>query len=123
MKLRIRDNSLRVRVSRTELTQITKHGYLENTLEFSPGNHLSYRVDVVPNGPAQAIYKNHCIQIALPSHKVDYWNQVDQVSIGFQLPLGEDKQLVVLVEKDFQCLNPREGDEDADSFPNPGAKQ
>ncbi len=123
MKLRIRGNSLRVRVSQAELTQITKYGYLEDTLEFSPEDHLSYRLDVVPSEPAQASYKNHCIQIALPSHKVDQWNQVDQVSISFQLPLSKDKQLVVLVEKDFQCLNPREGDEDTDSFPNPGAKQ
>ncbi|MEE3197306.1 MAG: hypothetical protein VX225_02510 [Pseudomonadota bacterium] len=123
MKLRIRGNSLRVRVSQAELTQITKYGYLEDILEFSPEDHLSYRLDVVPSGSVQASYKNHCIQISLPSHKVDQWNQVDQVSISFQLPLSKDKQLVVLVEKDFQCLNPREGDEDTDSFPNPGVKQ
>ncbi|MGE4658734.1 MAG: hypothetical protein AAEI08_07385 [Gammaproteobacteria bacterium] len=123
MKLRIRGNSLRIRVSQTELAQITECGYVEDTVEFSPEVRLRYRLDVVSTGSVQANYKQHCIQIALPSQKVDHWNETDEVAIWFEQPLGGGKQLKVLVEKDFHCLNPREGDEDTDSFPNPGAKQ
>ncbi|MGH8167708.1 MAG: DUF7009 family protein [Woeseiaceae bacterium] len=37
--------------------------------------------------------------------------------IGAQ-PLDGD-ELSILVEKDFACLAPREGEDDSDKFPNP----
>ena len=123
MKLRIRGNSVRIRVSQSELAQITEQGFVEDAVEFSPGARLSYRVQVEPSGPVRAIYDEHRVQIVLPSDAVQRWNEPDQVSIQSEQSLGEGKQLSILVEKDFACLSPREGEEDDDSFPNPGATQ
>jgi len=30
--------------------------------------------------------------------------------------------LALLIEKDFQCLAPRDGEQDLDTFPNPAAE-
>lgn len=123
MKLRIRGNSVRIRVSRGELAQIAEDGFAEDTVEFSPGARLSYRVEVVPSGPIRASYDEHCIRIALPSDAVRQWVEPDRVSIDSEQALGEGRRLKILVEKDFACLTPRDGEDDGDLFPNPGANQ
>jgi len=46
--------------------------------------------------------------------------QPDEVSLQAEQPLGDGENLKLLVEKDFRCLSPREGEDDADLFPNPG---
>jgi len=43
------------------------------------------------------------------------------VSIAASQILDEGDQLSILVEKDFACLAPREGEDETDMYPNPKA--
>ena len=117
MKLRIRGNSVRIRVSQSELAQIAEQGFAEDAVEFSPGVKLSYRVEVTPAGPIRATYDERGVQIVLPSDAVQRWTEPNEVSIQSEQSLGDGKQLTILVEKDFACLSPREGEDEPIHFP------
>jgi hypothetical protein len=41
------------------------------------------------------------------------------VSLNGELALPDGNHLTLLVEKDFECLTPRDGEDQSDMFPNP----
>ena len=121
MKLRIRGNTVRIRVSQTEMAEITEVGLAQDSAEFGPDARLSFRVEVEPEGAIRASYEGDCVTVTLPRAAIDRWQRPDEVAIEGEQPLAEGRSLKILVEKDFACLAPREGEEDGgDLFPNPG---
>ncbi len=119
MKLRIRGNSVRIRVSQTELKQLAEAGLAEDAVRFAPDVGLVYRVRVVPEGPIAAELENGELTVTLPKAVVERWTAPDEVSIRGEQPIGGGETLKILVEKDFECLKPREGEDESDLFPNP----
>jgi len=122
MKLRIRGNSVRIRVSQPEFAEITSGVLVEDSTEFGPGSRLSYRVEVVADGAISASYEGDCVKVMLPRAAIDRWQRPEEVAIEAEKPVGDGRRLKILVEKDFACLAPRVGEEedDEDLFPNPG---
>lgn len=96
-------------------------GRVEETIQFSPQKRLRYGVLVSDGGPAQVSYQDDRILVELPAAQVKAWLAPDQVGIETEQNLGDGAALRILVEKDFTCLAPREGEEDSDTFPNPKA--
>jgi hypothetical protein len=50
---------------------------------------------------------------------VKKWASTEQVSIAADESLDGGDFLKILVEKDFACLAPRDGEDEADMFPHP----
>ena len=125
MKLRILGNSVRFRVSQAELAQLTTDGYVEDSVAFGPGAWLVYRLEVVDSGTGAAAesisagYDGNGVRVVLPRAIVDVWQQPEEVSIRGEQALPDGDNLNILVEKDFTCLIPREGEDQSDLFPNP----
>lgn len=120
MKLRVRDNSLRLRLTRSEVESIHRDGLVSATLNF-PGNaKIDYLLESSPACvAATAKYANNKISVQLPESEVSEWAISDNVAITAELPLDGPGTLKLLVEKDFACLSPREGEDDVDTFPHP----
>ncbi len=55
----------------------------------------------------------------LPESDVMQWASTEQVSITADETLDDGKLLKILVENDFTCLAPRDGEDDSDMFPHP----
>lgn len=121
MKLRIRGNSVRIRVSQSELAEIAESGTVEDTVEFAPGARLSYRVDVEAQGAVSASFVDSRVSVRLPRSELRRWLEPSEVSVRGQQPIGEGRTLQILLEKDFTCLAPVDEDQ-SDMFPNPGKK-
>ncbi len=49
------------------------------------------------------------------------WAQAEEVTLRGEQPIAGGGNLMILLEKDSVCLTPREGEDDSDAFPNPGA--
>ena len=47
------------------------------------------------------------------------WADSEQVSIEAVQTIDDGSELKILVEKDFACLTPREGEDESDLFPHP----
>ena len=116
MKLRIQGNSIRVRLTQTEVNKLGEGGECISHLDFPNGHRLSYRLSVAT--ALACDFSDNLITVALPETAVKGWATTDQVGIKGDLNLENGDELSILVEKDFQCLTERAEDE-SDLFPNP----
>ncbi len=57
----------------------------------------------------------------IPEAEIISWSDSDEVSIAASQILDGGDQLNILVEKDFACLAPREGEDETDMYPHPEA--
>jgi hypothetical protein len=119
MKLRIRGNSLRIRVSQTELEQISRDGVASDAIRFGADSALEYGIEVRGVAPLQARFTGTEVRVIVPESALAKWLAPDQIAISGEQSLASGETLKILVEKDFTCLAPREGEDDSDLFPNP----
>ncbi|MDH4109412.1 MAG: hypothetical protein OEW35_13950 [Gammaproteobacteria bacterium] len=122
MKLRIRDNSIRLRLSQGEVERFRADGLLTSAIHFPGGTKIEYTVESSPASvKPMARYSNNTIAVRVPEATVQEWADSDRVSIASEQVLDDGGVLSVLIEKDFACLTPREGEDESDMFPHPEA--
>lgn len=121
MKLRIHANSLRMRLSRSEVERLQQTGICTESLRFGSGSQLDYSLEVSSRiKVAEASYSNHCIRVLLPLDIATPWAASSEVSLSITHSNGDTPS--VLIEKDFQCLHhDQENSTGSDMFPNPAA--
>ena len=120
MKLRIRGDSVRLRVSQTELRSVVEAGSVADSIEFGPESRLTYRLQAGAHAELTARLESDVLTVSVPHAVLARWAAPDEVAISGAQPIGEGRQLTILVEKDFACRAPRDEDE-SDLFPNPEA--
>lgn len=122
MKLRIRGNSVRLRLTQSEVADIEHRGQVEDRVRF-PGNAvLTYRVRVVPDNTLSAEFAGGRLTVSLPRPEVERWLAPEEVSLRGEQALEGAETLKILVEKDFACVTAREGEDESDLFPNPAVQ-
>lgn len=119
MKLRIRGNSVRLRVSQSEVRALAEQGSTEDRTRFAPGAELTYRLAVAPVDAVRAELSGSRVEVTLPKAVLERWLAPSEVSIRAEQAIGSGERLAILVEKDFECLEPREGEDASDLFPHP----
>ncbi len=55
----------------------------------------------------------------LPTTLAQQWLKTEQVGIEATIENGMDNKLQVLLEKDWQCMQPRSHEDESDLFPHP----
>jgi len=122
VKLRIRDNSVRLRLQRGEVNALCDVGSVTAHTGFPGGGVLRYSIECAPLGKqAEAILADNSITVRLPELLVHSWARSTQVSITGEQQLDDGTVLQILVEKDFACLAPRAGEDQSDMYPHPSA--
>ena len=121
MKLRIRDNSIRLRLTRTEVETVNTEGLVRGRVPFAGRNTFEYLLESSPaTVKPEAHMSNNVLSVRVPTTDIKRWAESEQVSIESEQNLDDGEQLKILVEKDFACLAPREGEDESDMFPHPG---
>jgi hypothetical protein len=123
MKLRIKGDSLRLRVSRSEVARVLAGEYLEETIHFAPQPvaKFTYALKQEPSLSRPTVqYAGNKVTILIPADQANEWGVTDQVGIAEDISLGDLGSLQLLIEKDFACLDRSEEDNE-DTFPNPSA--
>ncbi|HEX5228787.1 MAG TPA: hypothetical protein VFW44_13805 [Bryobacteraceae bacterium] len=119
MKLRLQGNSLRLRLSQSEVAQFSKTGFVEDRVQFAPGASFTYTIETSSSLPAPvASYQDHWLRVQVPSSAAIEWYTTDNVAIAADQPIEGSKALSILIEKDYQCLHGGEA-RDPDAYPNP----
>ncbi|HEX8736956.1 MAG TPA: hypothetical protein VF721_16615 [Pyrinomonadaceae bacterium] len=123
MKLRIKGNSIRLRLSQREVSAFARNARVEDSISF--GNRkLTYALIKLNRAKEiQASFENDRIEIGVPASIADEWTQSEQVGFDAGQKLSGGETLKILVEKDFACLTAREGEDESDAFPHPQAGQ
>ncbi|MEO6850447.1 MAG: hypothetical protein ABI203_03855 [Mucilaginibacter sp.] len=112
MKIRIKGNSLRYRLTKTDVEIFLSEGYLEDVTHF--GEHtLTYALQRTSAENLSASFTNNKITLFMPDQFANTWNSPNKV--GFE---GQSDQLFLLIEKDFKCLDDVAEDQ-SDNYPNP----
>ena len=122
MKLRIRRNTLRLRLSRGEVNDLAERGEVRESIAFgaAPTERLGYAV--VASDEAEetsARLSAGSVEVLVPRALAREWAANETVGFEADQAIGAGLSLHILVEKDFACLTPRKGEDDADAFPNP----
>ncbi len=121
MKLRIRGNTLRLRLSQLEVTAMEVEGRTSDSIVFPGGDQLVYSLVVADDlDVPQARFGAGAITVSIPAGVLQAWLGPSEVSIRGREPLADGEELEILVEKDFACLVPREGEDQENLFTNPG---
>lgn len=119
MKMRIQDNSIRLRLTRTEVDRVGREGVIRATVAFPGGVQLDYAVEATGSARPEVRFDEAGIVVGVPGTLLRQWAASDEVSISGAQPLEAGDELRILVEKDFACLTPREGEDESDMFPHP----
>ena len=121
MKVRIRGNSLRLRISRSEVVRLLASDCLEETIRFAPEVSAKFtyalRMDLSLT-MLSVQYTESRVAILLPADQANEWGVTDQVGIAESISLGALGSLALLIEKDFACLD-GSNEDNQDTFANP----
>jgi hypothetical protein len=124
MKIRIKANTLRVRFSQLEMDQFGETGLVSDQIDFPGGESLRSEIEVSETADRLGIsFEDSVIRISVPVRQAREWIDTGQVGISEKIDVDGQRQIELLLEKDFRCLVPREGENEADLFPNPNQKQ
>ena len=120
MKIRIKGNSIRIRLTRTEVDNFGKFGVLEEATEFGDAK-LIYAIESTSTiDELQASFANNRITVKVPEAIKHEWISTDRIGFENKFNIGNDKQLFLLIEKDFVCQDNTFEDQ-SDNYPNPNA--
>jgi hypothetical protein len=120
MKLRIRGDTLRLRVVRHELDQLVSTGEVSDAIRFPGGRSLVYRLRVQQGAQWRAAVDEQGISVDLPKEQAARWFRPEEVGCSGEVALEGGGTLSLLIEKDFPCLVARPGEDDRDAFSRPG---
>jgi len=107
---------------RSEVEALQKQGVVSARTAFPGGREFRYEVESSPASvtPA-AFFSDNVLTVRLPESTVLAWATTEQITIEGEQVLVDGDKLSILVEKDYACLTPREGEDESDMFANPNA--
>lgn len=124
MKVRIKGNSIRLRLTQGEVDAFEQTGYVSEITQVSNESRFIYELYTDSSiEQYSATFFEHVLRISVPYKIGRKWAKTDQVGMDAVVKNGMDEGLSLLIEKDFQCLVPRDHEDEADNYPNPLAKQ
>jgi hypothetical protein len=137
MKIRIKGNSLRLRLLRGEVLQLGEFGRVTETIQFgtSPQEQLIYSLEISSKAKTiGAQFAENQITVTIPESTARNWVETEQIALennqlienGIQNNERRNTEpqnvLKILIEKDFVCLDRKDDPDNADAFPHPTGK-
>ncbi|MDC6390520.1 hypothetical protein PP182_17660 [Maribacter sp. PR1] len=118
MKIRIKGNSVRLRLTKTEVGVFCKKGLYEEKTHF-PDKIFTYSLQK-KNGidHIEANFSDDSIIVNISEDLVIDWDINTVVGFQHYQKLLNDETLFLLIEKDFVCLDETIEDQ-SDNYPNP----
>ncbi len=118
MKLRIKGNTIRLRLSQQEVAGVVEQGRVESSINFG-NKELVYALNSVEVSEIFTEFKNDAINVFAPKATVLEWAEGNATGFERNVQINQDNAVFVLVEKDYQCLTERPNEDESDLFKNP----
>ena len=120
MKLRLYQNSIRMRTQIPEVEAIIATGVIEAFVQFGPNesDRLTYKVKFDDSSALNIEFHDREIIMHVPEATGRQWAESDEVGVYGSQDLGDGKTLRILLEKDFKCLDNTDEDQSM-MYPNP----
>lgn len=118
MKIRIKGDSIRLRLTKTDVQNLKKYGIVEESTII--GAQEIFKYSLVLNQDISSIaaeFRANKITVFLSQKETQILTETNEITVeGFQNN-GKDKGLFLLVEKDLQCLDTTSEDQ-SDMYEN-----
>lgn len=122
MKLRIRGDSIRLRLTKTDVATLVEKGTVGESMRMAPSASFEYRLSADRQiKDARVGLSEGVLEVRLPLDQISRWADSNEVGIETRQANGAEDGLLVLVEKDFPCLTVRPHEDDSDAFDPPNA--
>ena len=121
MKLRFRNNSVRLRLNQREVEKIAAGSPLEEQVAFPEGKVFSYILETVPGAEPDISFKHGVIRVCAPDPTIKAWATSESIGIYFEFPVS-DSILKVAIEKDLECTDGPAAERDPNAFPRRAGK-
>lgn len=118
MKIRIKGNTIRYRLTKTEVAALSESGLLEEKTEFI-NNTLVYAIRQTKNMDLCADFTQNVITLYIPQTILQHWAASEETGIDSCMPLPNGDSLYLLLEKDFKCIDAGVDEDQSDYFENP----
>jgi hypothetical protein len=119
MKLRIKGNSIRLRLTKSDLDRFAKEAYLEEKTEFG-NNTFTCALQISSSlQELAADYTDNKITVYMPKPYAEKWEATNEVGYSNKQVFPQGKELFILVEKDFKCIDGEVQEDQSDNFDNP----
>ena len=119
MKFRIKGNSIRLRLLRSEVDRFAAEGRISDEVRLGTN---ALRYSLLMSDEAESIYsrfENNEITVFIPARAARNWTTGEMVGFETVQAIDGGEGLTILVEKDFVCVDRPEDPDRADAFPNP----
>ena len=117
MKVRIKGNSVRYRLGKSEVDKFGQTSMLTESTE-TLGETFSYHL-VKANVPHLEVrFAQQTLSFYVPESIASEWVQTDRIGFEHRMLLPNGKEVFLLLEKDFVCLDNTFEDQ-SDNYPNP----
>jgi hypothetical protein len=119
MKLRVRGDSLRLRLTRGEVQQLADSGRVEERVHITADGVLVYRLQrCAATATLAATFADGVVEIQVPERQAREWCESELVTLEHEQAHAQAR-LRIVVEKDYACLAPRQDEDESDNFPHP----
>ncbi len=109
MKVRIKGNSLRFRLSEEDLEQFAQQGSVVSTIEFGPdlSQQLRFSLESSSDMRIHSTFTEQQITVFIPEETARLWTSTDLITLKGTQPIDQHRQLSLLIEKDLPCEHPK----------------
>ena len=119
MKLRIKGNSIRLRLLKSEVEKFAVDGRISDETSFG-ATALLYTLAMSKDDESiLGKFDSNEITIFIPEQAARDWTTNDNVGFETEQAIGPNETLTVIVEKDFVCVDRRNDPDREDAYPNP----
>lgn len=121
MKLRLLGNKIRLRLSEPEVYALAEVHQVQSVLPINPFEKDNFHYSIYCASDTltpKAKFEKNELRIDLPLSEVKKWAGSNQVGIENTIFSNSGENIIILVEKDFQCLAER-GEDESNLFKNP----
>jgi hypothetical protein len=117
MKIRIKGDSIRFRLTRPEVEILCSQGEFREMTRFR-SLAFTYAVKKSPDPGMRASFSENTITLHVSDRLLEGWEGNETVGFEEVERTGDQSSLHLLLEKDFVCLDQRVEDQ-SDHYPNP----
>ena len=122
MKIRIKGNSIRLRLTKTDVQNLKDFGKIEEKTILSEKQIFKYTLEINTNiSEISAKFEDNTITILLSKENANILTETDEITVQGSQKNGTENGLLLLIEKDLQCLDSTNEDQ-TDMYKNTKTK-
>ncbi|MBG9374848.1 hypothetical protein I5907_01265 [Panacibacter sp. DH6] len=114
MKLRFENNTVRIRIRKSELVHLKEHNNITEAVSF-PVKAFTYALQIADVKEITPVLSESNLLIQIPVVKASAWIDSDEVGLYHLVDIDNDEALEVMIEKDFPCKE-RPDEDKTDTF-------